>query len=154
MVLIPASSLQLIWTSTAQSGVLRAPSAGCWFSLQHLISNWLTSYLHPGYIIVQRLPSSCGRHKSHSIQPVHGQVYILIFIDQMHLLFTQVHFLFCQLGRGQYVTITKLLTHSHHHQAVLTVQISLTLSHYSSLLAITHGRSSKLHPVSAQIWCK
>ena len=40
MYLIPASSLQLIWTSTAQSGVLRAPSAGCWFSLPHLISNW------------------------------------------------------------------------------------------------------------------
>ena len=27
-------------TATAQSGVLRAPSAGCWFSLQHLLSNW------------------------------------------------------------------------------------------------------------------
>ena len=39
--LIPASSLQLIWISTAQSGVLRVPSAGCWFSLPHLISNWL-----------------------------------------------------------------------------------------------------------------
>ena len=28
------------------------------------------------------------------IQPVHGQGYIMIFLDQMHLLFTQVHFLF------------------------------------------------------------
>ena len=39
-------------------------------------------------------------------QPVHGQGYILIFLDRMHLLFTQVHFLFWQLGRvgGQYVT--------------------------------------------------
>ena len=26
------------------------------------------------------------------IQPVHGQGYILIFLDRMHLLFTQVHF--------------------------------------------------------------
>ena len=26
-------------TATAQSGVLRRPSAGCWFSLQYLISN-------------------------------------------------------------------------------------------------------------------
>ena len=54
----------------------------------------LTSCLHPGYIIVQRPPFSCGHHKSHSIQPVHGQGYILIFLDRMHLLFTQVHFLF------------------------------------------------------------
>ena len=80
---------------------LRAPSAGCWFPLPHLISNCLTSCLHPGYIIVQRPLSSCGHHKSHSIQPVDGQGYILIFLDQMHLLFTQVHFLFWQLGRGQ-----------------------------------------------------
>ena len=28
------------------------------------------------------------------IQPVHGQGYILIFLDRMHLLFTHVHFLF------------------------------------------------------------
>ena len=34
-----------------------------------------------------------------------GQGYILIFLDWMHLLFTQVHFLFWQLGRGQYVTL-------------------------------------------------
>ena len=41
MVLIPASSLQLVWTSTAPSGFLRASSAGYWFSRPHLISNWL-----------------------------------------------------------------------------------------------------------------
>ena len=57
----------------------------------------------PSYIIVQ-YPPSCGRHKSLSIQPVHGQGYILIFFDRMHLLFTQMHFLFWQLGWGQYVT--------------------------------------------------
>ena len=41
------------------------------------------------------------------IQPVHGQCYILIFLDRMHLLFIQVHFLFWQLGRvgGQYATL-------------------------------------------------
>ena len=41
------------------------------------------------------------------IQPVHGQGYILIFLERMHLLFTQVHFLFWQLGRvvGQYTTL-------------------------------------------------
>ena len=90
-------------TATAQSEVMRVPSAGCWFSLQHLISNWLTSCLHPGYIIVPH-PPSCERHKSHTIQPIHGQGYILIFLDRMHLLFTQVHFLCWPLGRGQYVT--------------------------------------------------
>ena len=44
---------------------------------------------------------------SHSIQPLDSQGYILIFLDRMHLLFTQVHFLFWQLGRvgGQYATI-------------------------------------------------
>ena len=42
------------------------------------------------------------------IQPVHGQGYILIFLDWMHLLFTLVHFLFWQPGRvvGQYTTET------------------------------------------------
>ena len=33
------------------------------------------------------------------IQPIHGQGYILIFLDRMHLSFTQVHFLFWQPGR-------------------------------------------------------
>ena len=51
-----------LWTPTAQSGILRAPTAGYWFSLQHLIFNCLTSYLHPGYVIVLRPPSS-ERHK-------------------------------------------------------------------------------------------
>ena len=41
------------------------------------------------------------------IQPIHGQGYTLLFLDRMHLLFTQVHFLFWQPGRvvGQYTTI-------------------------------------------------
>ena len=45
------------------------------------------------------------------IQPVHGQGYILIFLDGMHLLFTQVHFLFWQPGRvgGQYATLLNFL---------------------------------------------
>ena len=43
---------------------------------------------------------------SHSIQPLDGQGYILIFLDRIHLLFTQVHFLFWQLGLvgGKYIT--------------------------------------------------
>ena len=41
------------------------------------------------------------------IQPIHGQGYTLLFLDRMHLLFTQVHFLFWQPGWvvGQYTTI-------------------------------------------------
>ena len=49
MVLIPASSLQQIWTSCRR-----------------------------GYIIIWRPPSSCERHNSHSIQPVDSQDYPLI----------------------------------------------------------------------------
>ena len=50
MVLIPASSPQLIWTSCRQ---------------------W--------YIIIWLPPTSCERHNSHSIQPVDSQVRPLIF---------------------------------------------------------------------------
>ena len=38
------------------------------FTPTHLICNWLTSCLHPGYIIIRRPHSSCGRHKSHSFK--------------------------------------------------------------------------------------
>ena len=136
MVLNPASSLQL---TAAQSGVLRAPSAGCWFSLQHLISNSSEAlnsncsiggpegpsllgagshysilspthlnFLSPGLynnLTSTLLPASVTI--SHSIQPLDSQGYILIFLDRMHLLFTQVQFLFWQLGRvrGQYTTL-------------------------------------------------
>ena len=43
----------------------------------------------------------------YSIQPVDSQGYPWFpdIFDRMHLLFTQVHFFFWQLGRGQYVTI-------------------------------------------------
>ena len=82
--LIPNSSdLQLVWSPT----------------------DWISCAL--SYIIVQHPPSSCGRHNFALIQPVHGQGYnILIFLDRMDLLFTQVHFLFWQPGRvvGQYTT--------------------------------------------------
>ena len=70
--------------ATAQLEVLRAPSAGCWFSLQHLISNWLELPVHWVILLFY----------THSIQPVDSQGYFLDTFDQMHLLFTQVHFLF------------------------------------------------------------
>ena len=105
MFLIPASSLQLIWTSTAQSEVLRAASAWCWFSLPHLVSNWLN------FLCTELYNSTTSTFflwasQITLIHPAHGQGYILIFLNRMHLLFTPVHFLFWQLGRvgGQYTT--------------------------------------------------
>ena len=88
------------------------------FSPTHLISNWLTSCLYSGYIIIW-CPLFCPlfflRHNFALIQPIHGQGYnILIFIDRMPLLFTQVHFLFWQPGRvgGQYTTyVSKPIHH-------------------------------------------
>ena len=76
MVLIPPSSLQLIWTSR----------------------RW-------GYIIIWHPPTSCERHNSLSIQPLDSQCHPPDIFDRMHLLFTQMHFFFWQLGRGQYATI-------------------------------------------------
>ena len=109
MFLIPASSLQLVWSPTnlnfnCSIGGLRAPSADCWFSLPHLISNWLN------FLCTELYNSSAPTFflwasQIALIQLVHGQGYILIFLDRMHLLFTQVHFLFWLLGRGQYVTL-------------------------------------------------
>ena len=79
LVLIPASSLQPIWTSCRR-----------------------------GYIIIWHPPTPCERHNSHSIQPLDSQSHPWSpdIFDQMHLLFTPVHFFFWQLGRvgGQYAT--------------------------------------------------
>ena len=85
------------------------PPSRCWFSLLHLISNRL-NFLSPGLydnLTSTLLPASVTI--LHSIQPVHGQSYILIFLDRMHLLFTQMHFLFWQFGRvEQYATPLQL----------------------------------------------
>ena len=82
MVLIPASSLQLIWTSCRR-----------------------------GHIKIWRPLTSCESHNSHSIQPLDSQGHPWspdIFV-WMHLLFTQERFFFWQLGRvgGQYATIDR-----------------------------------------------
>ena len=75
MVLIPASSLQLIWTSC-----------------------------HRGNIIIWRPPTSCERQNSHSILPLdsQGRLWSPDIFDRMHLLFPQVHFFFLTAwpGRG------------------------------------------------------
>ena len=71
VVLIPASSLQLIWTSC-----------------------------HWGYIIIWCPPTSCEHHICTHFNPSTVKVIPWYIFDQMHLLFTQVHFLFWQLGWG------------------------------------------------------
>ena len=113
MFLNPASYLQLVWspTTTAQSGAWGLPLLGAGF-LYSILSptDWISCVL--SYIIVQHPPSSCGHHHLALIQPVHGQGHnILIFLDRMHQLFTQVHFLFWQPSQviGQYTTLTLAL---------------------------------------------
>ena len=74
-------------------------------------------------------------------------------------LFTQVHLWLTARSR---VNIQDTHTHSirkyiHHHQQqhiMLITQISLTLSRHPSLSFIASGRSSRLHPVSVQSYCK
>ena len=68
------------------------------FSPTRLISNWLN------FLCTELYNSSTPTFflwasQIALIQPVHGQGYILIFLDQSHLLFTRVHFLFWQPGR-------------------------------------------------------
>ena len=93
MFLIPASSLQLIWSPTD----LNFLSPGLY--------NNLTPTLLPASVTIL-----------HSIQPVHGQGYILIFLDRMHLLFTQVHFRFWQLCRGSICYIERDKTKYSRHR--------------------------------------
>ena len=87
-------------------GGLRTPSAGCWLSLPHIVSNWLNflcTELYNSWTSIFLWASQ--------IQPIHGQGYTLLFLDRMHQLFTQVHFLFWQPGRvvGQYTTHRALI---------------------------------------------
>ena len=104
-------------TETAQSGVLRAPSARCWFSLPNSLSNWLELSVPGLYnnLTSTLIPASVTI--SHSIQPLDSQGYILIFLDRMQLLFTHVPFLFWQPGRvgGQYTTWVMLNSNTWNH---------------------------------------
>ena len=84
LVFSTASYLQLVWSPTAD--FLSSPG----------LYNDLTPTLLPASVTIAL------------IQLVHGQgYYILIFLDQTHLLFTPVHFLFWLLGwvGGQYATL-------------------------------------------------
>ena len=61
------------WPEGSLCWVLAFSTASC---LQLVWSPKLTDFLSsPNYIIVQRPPSSCGRHNFALIQPVHGQGY-------------------------------------------------------------------------------
>ena len=118
-------------TATAQSGP-EAPL--CWVLVLST-----ASYLQlPEFPVVRNnlmptlLPASVTI--SHSIQPLDSQGHILIFLDRMHLLFTQVHFLFWQLGQvgGQYTTQTGCDTRSifKWRTAGLNAEFSFSLTSY------------------------
>ena len=89
------NSVSFPFSWAAQPGA-RGPSlSGTWSSFQHLPSNRLELPVHRVILLFY----------AHSIQPVDSQSYPLDTFDRMHLLFTQVHFLFWQLSRCQYATV-------------------------------------------------
>ena len=94
-------------TATAQSGAGGPPLLSA-DSLYRILCPINLNFQSSG--LYNNLPStllSASVTISHSIQPLDSQGYFLIFLDRMHLLFTQVHFLFWQHGRvgGQYTTL-------------------------------------------------
>ena len=60
------------------TGGLESSLSGCWFSLPHLISNWL-NFLCPELYNILRPPSSCGRHKLHSFNSSTVKVILCYF---------------------------------------------------------------------------
>ena len=124
-----------LWTPTAHYRVLGAPSARCWFSLQHLISNclglftptataqsgsWGTPLLSAGSLYRILSPTDLnflapGLYNNLTSSPLPAGVTISHSIQpldsQRHILiYTQMHFLFWHLGRvrGQYATFSLL----------------------------------------------
>ena len=93
----------------------------------------------PSYIMIWR-PLFLWSSQIALIQPVHGQGYIPIFLDRMHLLFTQMYFLFWQPGRvgSQYTTLLYIYiyiyTHTHTH-----IYIYIYVHIYVSQLTIVEG---------------
>ena len=82
-----ASYLQLVWSPNSQSGVPRPLLLDPGFLDRILFPTGLVSKLtdllsSPSYIIVQRSPSSCGRHNFALIQPVHGKGYNILIIPR------------------------------------------------------------------------
>ena len=105
----------------SQSGVPRPLLPGAGFLYRILSPTGLVSKLtdflsSPSYVIVQR-PFFLWASQLHSFNPSTVKVIILIFLDRMHLLFTQVHFLFWQPGRvvGQYTTDVLMLYYYYYY---------------------------------------
>ena len=123
------NSVSFPFSWAAQPGAWGPSLSRTWSSFQHLLSNWSElQLLNRGswgpsqlgasslYRILSSTDSnflSLGLYNnltptllpasvtiSHSIEPLDSQGYILVFLDRMRLLFTQVHFLFWQLSRA------------------------------------------------------
>ena len=75
--------------SNCSIGGPRALSTGYWLSLPHLLSNWL-NFLWTNLYNSSTSTFYLWASQIALIQPVHGQGYILIFLDRMHLFFTPV----------------------------------------------------------------
>ena len=106
------------------SSLLRAVSH-C-LKLQQLSPNFTKLPVAPGYIIVWHPPASCGVTIPLKSTHPRSRLYLDI-LDRMHLLFTQVHFLFDSLAgvRGQYVTSR----HWHHFKDVEDGSADQTITH-------------------------
>ena len=94
-----SSDPRLIWSPNSQSGAWGLPLLDASF-LPHLVSNWLN------FLCTELYNSTTSTFflwtwQIALIQPVHGQGYILILLEWMHLLFTQVNFLFWQANIQQ-----------------------------------------------------
>ena len=81
------SSFQHLLCNCSIKG-LRAPSAGCWFSLLYLISNWLEHPVHQVILLFY----------ARSIQPVDSQGYPLDTFDWMHLFLCRCIYYFDSLA--------------------------------------------------------
>ena len=117
----------LLWLSQPFFPVLLGCSNGIFLQL-------LWTYCSRGYIIIWHPPTSCECYnfalnstprQSRSPPPWSSDI-----VDRMHLLFTQVHFFFWQLGRfgGQYAT----LFHNYYYHNYFT--FSRVFSHYHQLI--------------------
>ena len=101
---------------TAQPGAWGPTLLGAGF-LYHTLSptglSKLTDFLSsPSYITEFKAPFFLWASQLHSFNPSTVKVIILIFLDRMHLLFTEVHFLFWQPCRvvGQYTASRSAIT--------------------------------------------
>ena len=96
-------------------------------------------------------PTTCSKHMGHSKdQKIRQTEEILIF----SVLLTKHIIRFSQKKTFQDNHISNKLFYKNHHHVMLLVWISLTLSCNPSLSSITSGRSSRLHPMAIQSYCR